>query len=211
MARRRIEMFQYRQVLARLRAGDTDRELCRCRLMGREKVAAFRAVAVEQGWLGPDRPLPDEGELAAVLGQARRARSTVSSVEPWRAQVTAWVEEGVQGTTIHAALKRNHGYTGSYSAVYRMIAGIRSGQVPEATMRLHFAPGEAAQVDYGAGPMLRDADGVERRILSHQAVHATIRIDVVEEHETCPMMLAGVNDIAHHFRPLFLPDGCVVL
>lgn len=156
-------MFQYRQVLARLRAGDTDRELCRCGLMGREKVAAFRAVAVEQGWLAPDRPLPEEGELAAVLGQARRARSTVSSVEPWRAQVTAWVEEGVQGTTIHAALRRNHGYTGSYSAVYRMIAGIRSAQVPEATMRLHFAPGEAAQVDYGAGPMLRDADGIERR------------------------------------------------
>ncbi|MFN9122590.1 MAG: IS21 family transposase, partial [bacterium] len=156
-------MFQYRQALARLRAGDTDRELARSGLMGREKVAAFRAIAAEQGWLAPDRALPEEGELAALLGQPRRARSTVSSVEPWRAQVTAWVEEGVQGTTIHAALKRNHGYTGSYSAVYRMIAGIHSAQVPEATVRLHFAPGEAAQVDFGAGPMLRDADGVERR------------------------------------------------
>ena len=78
MARRRIEMFQYRQALARLRAGDTDRELARSGLMGREKVAAFRAIAAEQGWLAPDRALPEEGELAALLGQPRRARSTVS-------------------------------------------------------------------------------------------------------------------------------------
>lgn len=156
-------MFQYRQVLARLRAGDTDRELARSGLMGREKAAVFRAMVAAQGWLAPDRALPEEAELAALLGQARRARSTLSSVEPWRGQVKAWVEEGVQGTTIHAALLRNHGYTGSYSAVYRMIADIRSAQVPEATVRLHFAPGEAGQVDFGAGPMLRDADGVERR------------------------------------------------
>lgn len=117
MARRRIEMFQYRQVLARLRAGDTDREVSRCGLMGREKVAALRALAAEQGWLEPDHPLPDEAELATLLAPARRAASTVSSVEPWRALVTAWVEEGVQGTTIHAALRRNHGYTGSYVSV----------------------------------------------------------------------------------------------
>lgn len=156
-------MFQYRQVLARLRAGDTDREVSRCGLMGRAKVAALRALAAEQGWLEPERALPDEAELVALLAPARRAASTVSSVEPWRALVSAWLEEGVQGTTIHAALKRNHGYTGSYSAVYRMIAGIRGAQPPEATVRLHFAPGEAAQVDFGAGPMLRDADGVERR------------------------------------------------
>ncbi len=62
-------MFQYRQALARLRAGDSDRELARSGLMGREKVAAFRAIAAEQGWLAPDRGLPEEGELAALLGR----------------------------------------------------------------------------------------------------------------------------------------------
>ena len=38
-------MFQYRQVLVRLRQGDSDREIARSGLMGRPKVALFRALA----------------------------------------------------------------------------------------------------------------------------------------------------------------------
>jgi hypothetical protein len=41
MGRRRIEMFQYRQALVRLRQGDSERVIARSRLMGRPK-AAFR-------------------------------------------------------------------------------------------------------------------------------------------------------------------------
>jgi hypothetical protein len=35
-------MFQYREVLLRLRQGDTDRKIAGSGLMGRRKVAAFR-------------------------------------------------------------------------------------------------------------------------------------------------------------------------
>lgn len=112
MARRRIEMHQYREVLARLRAGDTDREVARSGMMGREKVAAFRVTVAAQGWLQLDRALPDEASIAQVHGQQRRSRSTVSSVECWRELIGTWLDQGVQGTTIHAALCRNHGYAG---------------------------------------------------------------------------------------------------
>ena len=44
-------MFQYRQVLVRLRQGDSDRDIARSRLMGRPKVAALRGLAASQGWL----------------------------------------------------------------------------------------------------------------------------------------------------------------
>ena len=83
MSRRRFEMFQYRQVLVRLRQGDSDREIARSRLMGRPKVAAFRELATTQGWLSPDAPLPEDATLSAAIGQARRARSTISTVEPY--------------------------------------------------------------------------------------------------------------------------------
>ena len=118
-------MFQYRQVLVRLRQGDSDREIARSRLMGRPKVAAFRGLATTQGWLAPDAPLHD-ARLSAAIGQARRARSTISTVEPYRAQVERWAAEGVGGIAIHAALCRDHGYRGSYFAVRRMLAGIRA-------------------------------------------------------------------------------------
>ena len=114
-------MFQYRQVLVRLRQGDSDRDIARSRLMGRRKVAAFRAVASTQGWLAPEAALPDDETIASLIGQARRARSTISSVEPHRAQVERWATQGVGGVAIHAALHREHGYQGSYSAVRRLL------------------------------------------------------------------------------------------
>lgn len=51
MSRRRFEMLQYRQVLVRLRAGDSERDIARAGLMDREKVAKVRTVATQQGWL----------------------------------------------------------------------------------------------------------------------------------------------------------------
>jgi transposase len=157
-------MFQYRQVLVRLRQGDSDRDIARARLMGRPKVAAFRGLAAAQGWLAPETALPDDAAISAAVGQARRARSTISTVEPYRAQVERWVAEGVGGIAIHAALCREHGYRGSYSAVRRMLAGIRASLPPDVTVPLLFAPAEAAQVDFGAGPPLIDpARGEPRR------------------------------------------------
>jgi transposase len=164
MSRRRFEMFQYRQVLVRLRQGDSDRDIARSGLMGRPKVAALRGLASSRGWLAPEAALPDDATLSAAIGQARRARSTISSVEPYRAQVEKWAAEDVGGIAIHAALCRDHGYRGSYSAVRRMLAHIRASLPPEATVRLSFPPAEAAQVDFGAGPMLIDpARGELRR------------------------------------------------
>ncbi|MGE3773346.1 MAG: IS21 family transposase [Gammaproteobacteria bacterium] len=157
-------MHHYRQVLLRLRAGEAEREIARSRLMGREKVARLRALAVAEGWLEPARELPDDATLAAVLGTARRARSTISSVEPYRAQVTAWAEAGVQGKTIHAALCREHGYTGSYASVARLLTKVRAARPPEVTVRLSYQPGEAAQVDFGAGPVLLHPGGQPRRV-----------------------------------------------
>jgi len=156
-------MHQYRQALARLRAGAADREVARSKLMGRDKVARFRALASEHGWLEAGAELPDDTTLAEALGASRRARSTVSSVEPYRSLVQQWCDAGVQGKAIHAALCREHGYRGSYASVARMLSSMRAARPPEVTVRLTFNPGEAAQVDFGAGPMLVHPDGKPRR------------------------------------------------
>ena len=157
-------MFQYRQVLVRMRQGDTDREIARAGLMGRPKAARLRAIAADQGWLDAQAPLPEDAAIAAVLGAARRARSTISTVEPYRALVERWAASDVSGVVIHAALVREHGYRGSASSVYRMLGRIGASRPPEATVPLNFAPAEAAQVDFGAGPVLVDpAAGEPRR------------------------------------------------
>ena len=74
------------------------------------------------------------------------------------------MRQGASGVVIHTTLKREHGFSGHYSSVRRLIAQIAREQPPETTVRLTFAPGEAAQVDFGAGPQLVDpATGELRR------------------------------------------------
>jgi transposase len=116
----------------------------------------LRALAAREGWLAADAPLPEDATIAAAIGKARRSRSTISTVEPYRDIVARWVERGVNGVAIHAALCREHGYTGSYSSVRRLLGALAATRPREATVRLQFAAGEAAQVDFGAGPFLFD-------------------------------------------------------
>lgn len=150
-------MYQYRQTLVRMRQGDSDREIARSKAMGRKKIAQVREIANARGWLAADTALPEDSVLASALARKESLPTTcISTLEPWRAQIANWYAAGIQGTTIHATLARNHGYTGSYSAVYRFLHQLVVDEVPEVPMRLTFKPAEAAQVDFGAGPPITD-------------------------------------------------------
>ncbi len=137
-------MHHYRQALVRMRLGESDRQIARAKIVGRRIAADIRHVAIERGWLDTSQALPTDEELAVVFSapKKQRARQT-SSLEPLREQITQWVEDGVQGTTILAALKRRHGFTGSYSSVRRFVQGLTE-TTPRLTTVLEFAPGDAA-------------------------------------------------------------------
>jgi transposase len=148
-------MHQYRQILARMRMGDTDRSISRAGLMGRKKAGQVREVAVAQGWLNPETPIPEEAVLAAAFTRKTEEPAQGSLVLPYAPDIQRWHQQGVQGTTIHEALARDYGFIGSYSAVRRFIQRLPDHQ-PKATVILDFEPGEAAQVDFGTGPRITD-------------------------------------------------------
>ena len=83
-------MYQYRQILVRMRQGDSDRDrgwpraIARAKTMGRKKVAQLREIARERDWLTLDSPIPDEQTLAAALGRKETLPSScLSTLEPW--------------------------------------------------------------------------------------------------------------------------------
>ncbi len=155
MANRSFEMYQYRQVLLRMRQGDSDRAIARAGLMGRTKAKDVRKIAEKQGWLSAEDP-PDDEELAVFFHRPKSTtQASISPLAQHRGLVETWVNSGLQATTIYGLLKRKHKYTGSYSSVRRFVRRVVP-KVPEATMPMHFSPGEAAQVDFGTGPMLQD-------------------------------------------------------
>lgn len=144
-------MYQYRHILKRMRQGDSDREIARSKTMGHKNIAQVRELAIARGWLAPDTALPDDAVLASALVRKEALPSTcISTLEPWRAQIANWYAAGIQGTTIHATLVRKHGYTGSYSAVYRFLHQLVVDEVADVPLRLEFKPAKAVQVDLGA-------------------------------------------------------------
>ena len=157
MANRRFEMHEYRNILVRMRLGESDRDIACARLMGRRKAAAIRRLAVRSGWLDLNQPLPDDATLAEVFSQRTPKTSSSSLVLPHADEVRSWWEQDISGVVIHQALQRKYGFVGHYSSVRRFLQGLDAAH-PKATVVLDFAPGEAAQVDFGSGPKLPDPE-----------------------------------------------------
>ena len=107
MARRKIEMHQYRQALLRLRQGDSDRQVAATKLLGRRAVAALRILALERDWLTEGAWMPSDESIASALKPAKKASTTISSLEPHRTRMQAWFSQGVNGVVIQATLKRD--------------------------------------------------------------------------------------------------------
>ena len=156
-------MFQYRQALVRMRQGDSDRQIATARIMGRRTAARLRELGTQRNWLDATAAMPKDEAIATALLQPKRASTTISSLQAQRQRIQDWAEQGVTGVAIFAALQREQGWSGSYSAVRRILADIRRDQPPQTSCRLDFDPGEAVQVDFGAGPMLTHPDGKTRR------------------------------------------------
>jgi hypothetical protein len=104
MANRSIEMHQYRQIIQRLRQGESDRGIARSERVGRVKIAAVRKLAGERGWLGSGGAMPEDATLSAALCAPRRTPQNLSTVEPFREQLLSWHAQGIPATTMHRAL-----------------------------------------------------------------------------------------------------------
>jgi len=158
----RLAMDRIRDVIHRLRLGDSERRIARDTGLSRGVVRKYHQWAKKQGYLDASRPLPDEPALYEVLGESPSPPAQQSSVEPFAEVVKDLLDQGCQMTAICARLQQDHGFTGSYSAVRRFVHRIRPKE-PDVTVRVSTAPGEEAQVDFGSVGMLRDPQSGEMR------------------------------------------------
>lgn len=162
MTNRRIEMHHYRDILVRMRFGQSSRQLAKQRIIGRRKTQQIKDIAEVNGWLDPKVPLPDNEILAKAFMANEPKPSTTSLVEPYRKSVEDWVEQGVLATRIHQVLVSKHNFCGSYSSVQRFVKQL-AAETPAYTTIIDFEPGDSAQVDFGMGPRIVDRDTGELR------------------------------------------------
>ena len=153
MANRRFELYQYRQIVFQMRQGLSDRQIAKAGLMGRTKLGDFREIARQAGWLDQAAALPEDAEIAVRL-EHKSPKPSASLILPFKETVESWLKQGIQSTTIYRALQRKFDFKGSYSSVRRFAQQWDQNIPKDVTVILDFAPGEAAQVDFGSGAKL---------------------------------------------------------
>lgn len=109
-------------------------------------------------------PMPNQAE--ALAGSTQPATSNhplqPSLCEPFRAIIQAKIDLGLTAQRIHQDLVAEHGFTGKYHSVRRFVRRLCPTQeLP--FRRLECGPGEEAQVDFGQGAPIQQADGRRRR------------------------------------------------
>ena len=157
-------MYEIRQVIQRLRLGESIRGVARAQGVGRDTVAHVKDMAAKADWLDAAGPMPDDATIAAHYKTAgkggTRPAQTTSTVEPYREEVLAWHRQGIPVSSMRQALFRKHGYSGSVHALHRFIRR-EVPDTPTPTVMLDFAVGEQAQVDFGSGPVITDRQSGE--------------------------------------------------
>jgi transposase len=149
-------MYEYRQIIMHMRAGQSDRNIAQQKLAGRRKCQTIRVIAKQQGWLDSARALPSDKELADILSAPKPTHRSESRVMPYKDHILKWHGQGINNKTIYQALVSRFGYNGSYDSVYRFVKKHASQVRP--TCALHFDAGDAVQVDFGRGPDIVDVD-----------------------------------------------------
>jgi transposase len=153
VARRRLRVIDYQRIIEELRDGRSARDLADRKVASRNKVRDIREIAGPLGWLDSTVPAPLDEEIQRVLMREMALPKQISSVEPYRKDVEAWIKEGHSPQQIYQALRRQRNFQGSVGAVKRFARRLEKPEA-KAVVVLHFEPGEAAQVDFGAGPEL---------------------------------------------------------
>lgn len=155
----RLHVNYLRDLIHRLRLGQSERAIAVDLDISRNTVGKYRELATAAGYLDPNVPLPEAQAIALLVGIPPQTVRTVSTVLPYQQLVEELLDDGVEMMTIFDRLKADHSYTGSYSSIRRFVHQLRPCE-PRATVRVHSAPGEEAQVDFGsAGMQVDPVDG----------------------------------------------------
>jgi len=162
MTQRRMKYMDIREIVRRVRARQSDRQIAREMKIDRRTVKGYRVWAEAEGLLSGE--LPDHEELAARVPAEKSPPQNQSSAEAHRKEIEEWLKQKVRVSAIHNRLQER-GYSGSYSAVLRLARKI-DPKTPEAVVRIETEPGEEAQVDFGYVGLMRDADGSLRKTWS---------------------------------------------
>ena len=181
MAGGRCEVTDIRELLRRIRVGDSDRRIAWELDLSRNTVARCRRWAQEQGLLAGG---PLEAAQMVALLHANAEHPLFRSSPAWPRSESMW----------------RHGFTGSYSAVNRFPRRLQ----PSASqnIRIEVPPGEEAHVHFGFAGLLLDPEGKKYRMLCQ-----TVRCQFQQVKMARVAIWNSLTDLARTILPLVGPTS----
>src|SRR5712691_9814071 len=114
---------------------------------------------------GPSKPATNEAVSTDSAVPAPTRAPSASACEPYRDLIAEALSRGRNAVAIWQDLVDDHGFSARYASVRRFVLALRGAVPPEARVVITTPMGEEGQVDYGEGPMVRDAStGKYRRV-----------------------------------------------
>ena len=113
----------------------------------RPEVTTGFSAAFDSKQATSDKVTTGSNELSAAA-TTRAVPGGRSLCEPFREIVGAKVGAGLSAQRIYQDLQGEHGFTGGYESVKRMVRRMSAGQDPP-FRRMECAPGAEAQIDFG--------------------------------------------------------------
>lgn len=109
----------------------------------------------------PSRPSQPTGpELVTAILKSDPGRPSLC--DPHALRIESKLQDGLSAQRIYQDLLIEVQFAGSYESVKRFVRRLRQTR-PEAVQRIEVQPGEEAQVDFGTGAWVVDAEGHRRR------------------------------------------------
>src|SRR5436309_3378671 len=95
--------------------------------------------------------------------QLPQPNPSASACEPYRETIELGLSQGRTAMAIWQDIVIGYGFSGVYQTVQRFVRKLRGSSGPGPVGIIVTAPGEECQVDYGTGPMVRDAQNGKYR------------------------------------------------
>lgn len=123
-----------------------------------------------------------------------------SRCEVHRESIELKLKQGLSARRIYQDLVADHSFSGSYYCVRRFVARLEA-KTPLPFRRIETLPGEEAQIDFGTGALVIDADGKRRRPWMLRVILSYSRKGYSEVvwRQTTDNFIAALENAFHYF------------
>ncbi|WP_460058354.1 hypothetical protein, partial [Spirochaeta dissipatitropha] len=142
-------MTEKREVIRRLRHGQSIRQIYRDTGMHRTIIRELRLAAIHYHWLSQDAKLPGEYEIQQKLEQLKgnqESPDALHPLDPFKDRIKQWLEDKESYVIIHQHIREEISVS---EATVRRYCKRHFPDAPRASWLRPTIPGEIMEVDFG--------------------------------------------------------------